>query len=339
MADFRKMALIPTDQVQPNPRAIDRQLTRLDAEMKRVLNADIPEDLKFKLYMHVLQQYNILAVDRDKPPKFEIVSSPATLTHQLPTNVSIPPVGVNLLPMNHPPGGPNQGGFTHPRAGSVTIPPTQMFQSVSAVPQRTHSATPYTSFPPHTLADGVGEEVDGNITDTPAVDRVGRPNRRIYPPDAPRKPSVSHSPKANFTPPDFSAASTPSSHNTFLSPAARLATSGKIDPKHLFKAEKFCEYLAESDLTFTPTGTLVQSGGKPLVGSNYDALVAYAQSTPSTRSRTKPKGWGKFEKGLKRIKMPREFVVNELVDLTPPKRSITTRNTQGGHGRVRWEKF
>ncbi len=81
MDEIRKMALVPANfmgQLQhplnPSPQlSIGRQLSRLDTEMKQILDDEtVPDDVKYKLYSHALSQFNELREETKKPIKVKI---------------------------------------------------------------------------------------------------------------------------------------------------------------------------------------------------------------------------------------------------------------------------
>ncbi len=91
MDEVRKMALVPANYmaqlqqqpagiVNPSPQmSIGRQLSRLDAEMKRILDDEnVPDDLKYKLYSHALSQFSELREEMKKPIRMEIESEKKT---------------------------------------------------------------------------------------------------------------------------------------------------------------------------------------------------------------------------------------------------------------------
>ncbi len=81
MDEVRKMALVPANfmthlqqPLNPSPQlSIGRQLSRLDTEMKRILDDEaVPDDVKYKLYSHTLSQFNELREETKKPIKVKI---------------------------------------------------------------------------------------------------------------------------------------------------------------------------------------------------------------------------------------------------------------------------
>ena len=56
----KKFALVPADMVSHQPRAVEQQLTELDAQMQKVLHSQgIPADIKLKLYGDALARFNV----------------------------------------------------------------------------------------------------------------------------------------------------------------------------------------------------------------------------------------------------------------------------------------
>ncbi|MCP4119954.1 MAG: hypothetical protein GY737_32075, partial [Desulfobacteraceae bacterium] len=88
MAEMRKMALVPSTymaqlqaahppaSVNASPQmSVGRQLSRLDSDMKKILEDEtIPDDVKYKLYSHALSQFGELREEAKKPIKMQIES-------------------------------------------------------------------------------------------------------------------------------------------------------------------------------------------------------------------------------------------------------------------------
>ncbi len=75
----------PVGIVNPSPQmSVGRQLSRLDTEMKRILDNDnTPDDLKYKLYSHALSQFSELREETKKPIRMEIESEKKTAQPQV----------------------------------------------------------------------------------------------------------------------------------------------------------------------------------------------------------------------------------------------------------------
>ena len=91
MTEFKKMALLPANfleqlqastSVQPPPPTVrqtpaERQLSRLDTEMKRILDdGATPDEVKVKLYGHALHQFNQIHENASKPIPIELAEKP-----------------------------------------------------------------------------------------------------------------------------------------------------------------------------------------------------------------------------------------------------------------------
>ncbi len=86
MDEIRKMALVPANYMShllqppgtlnPSPQlSVGRQLSKLDSEMKRILDdVTVPDDVKYKLYSHALSQFTELREETKKPIKMQIES-------------------------------------------------------------------------------------------------------------------------------------------------------------------------------------------------------------------------------------------------------------------------
>ncbi len=84
MDAFKKMALVPADFAVSSSAPVEKQLSNLDTEMSQILSANIPTDMKFKLYMHVLQQHDMLMAEKKMPAKIQLINNVKPKLHRTP---------------------------------------------------------------------------------------------------------------------------------------------------------------------------------------------------------------------------------------------------------------
>ncbi len=86
MDAVRKMALVPAEfalqpAVQPPQTPVGRELSRLDVEMKKILeDPAIPADVKAKMYTHTLHQHGMVEEGAKKPLELHVKKVKADLT-------------------------------------------------------------------------------------------------------------------------------------------------------------------------------------------------------------------------------------------------------------------
>ena len=74
MEHARKMILVDPRALQPKPNPTKTILSKLDEEMNEILNNDLPEDEKVKLYNQILRRYLTFQEKEHEPVKMEVRS-------------------------------------------------------------------------------------------------------------------------------------------------------------------------------------------------------------------------------------------------------------------------
>ena len=224
MTDFKKMALLPANfleqlqaatSAQPPPPTVrqtpaEHQLSRLDGEMKRILDdTSVPDEVKVKLYGHALHQFNQIHSNTSKPVPIEVVerprlggSTPDFLLRHVPERKSENATAMVSFLKEHPEIGWNDRGELLNKGDAIRGSNiTDIFNY--AVREMKHEPHGWTDFYDQLTSANVPVIAIGNSI---VRKRMGRraaspPGSPSPPPPAARAPTAPPAPAAAATPP------------------------------------------------------------------------------------------------------------------------------------------